>query len=238
MLEKEAAKMLEVIPGRVRGDKDSSQKFSGMVIDRQQQGLLGRRRPPLVDGGIVLPKFTEAGAFPPAAGLGARFRWANQVGKVGADKGGDGLAVALKTETGGQLIGDELKVGGLLQGDEILEKLADFWWPIRPVIPTGEVDTELGTVEQPPSSEPIKMSPADLEMEGSIGAVDQAVVKLLEDLVEDEAGDAGRQLLFDNPNWNRAAALGRGFAVLVATLRPPQTLDQGLVFQSERAVSF
>ena len=31
-----------------------------MVIDGQQQGLLFIGRPPLVDGGIVLPKFIDA----------------------------------------------------------------------------------------------------------------------------------------------------------------------------------
>ena len=34
VLEKEAAKMLEVIPSRVGGDKDRAQKFAGMVVDR------------------------------------------------------------------------------------------------------------------------------------------------------------------------------------------------------------
>jgi len=33
MLEKEPAKMLEVIPRRVGGNKDGAQKFAGMVID-------------------------------------------------------------------------------------------------------------------------------------------------------------------------------------------------------------
>ena len=58
--EKEAAKMLEMIPGGVGGNKDRAQELAGMIIDRQQQGLLFRGGPPLVDGGIVLPKFIEA----------------------------------------------------------------------------------------------------------------------------------------------------------------------------------
>ena len=35
VLEKEAAKMLEMIPGRIGGDKDRAQKFSRMIIDGQ-----------------------------------------------------------------------------------------------------------------------------------------------------------------------------------------------------------
>ena len=60
VLEKEAAKMLEMIPSGVGGDKDRAQEFAGMIIDRQQQGLLFMGGPPLVDGGIVLPKFIDA----------------------------------------------------------------------------------------------------------------------------------------------------------------------------------
>ena len=71
MLEKEPAKVLEVIPGGIGGNKDCTQKFSGMIIDGQQQGLLVGGWPPLVDGGIVLPEFVEAGTFPAAAGFGA-----------------------------------------------------------------------------------------------------------------------------------------------------------------------
>lgn len=55
VLEKETAKMLEVIPRCIGRDKDRAQEFSRMIIDREQEGLLVRRRPPLVDGGIVLP---------------------------------------------------------------------------------------------------------------------------------------------------------------------------------------
>ena len=77
VLEKEPAKMLEMIPRRIGGDKDRAQKFSGMIIDGQEQGLLVRGRPPLVDGGIVLPEFAQAGAFPAAAGFGTGF-WAGR----------------------------------------------------------------------------------------------------------------------------------------------------------------
>jgi hypothetical protein len=60
VLEKKSAKMLEMIPGGVGGDKDGAQEFAGMIIHGQQQGLFILGGPPLVDGGIVLPKFIEA----------------------------------------------------------------------------------------------------------------------------------------------------------------------------------
>lgn len=60
VLEKETAKMFEVIPGRVGGNKDRPQELAGMVINGQQEGLLLVGRPPLVDGGIMLPEFADA----------------------------------------------------------------------------------------------------------------------------------------------------------------------------------
>lgn len=58
--DKKAAKMLEMIPSGVGGDKDRAQELAGMVINGQQEGLLFIGRPPLVDGGIVLPQFINA----------------------------------------------------------------------------------------------------------------------------------------------------------------------------------
>lgn len=60
VLEKEAAKMFEMIPSGVGGDKDGTQELAGMVVNGEQQGLLFIGGPPLVDGGIVLPKFINA----------------------------------------------------------------------------------------------------------------------------------------------------------------------------------
>jgi len=113
-----------------------------MIIHGQEQGLLVGSRPPLVEGRVVLPEFAQAGAFPAAAAFGARFGPADEVGKMGADKGGDRLTMALKTEAGGQFIGHQLKVGRFLQRDKILEKLAGLRWPIWPVPATRELGAE------------------------------------------------------------------------------------------------
>ena len=146
VLAKEPAKMLEVIPSGVGGDEDRAQELAGMIIHGQQQGLFGGGRPPLVEGGVVLPKFAQPGAFPAATGLGAWGRLADEVGEMGADKGGDRLPMAFETEAAGQLIGDELKVGRFLQRDKILEELAGFRWPSAPVAATGEPRAERRSV--------------------------------------------------------------------------------------------
>jgi hypothetical protein len=58
--EKEATKVLKVIPSGVGRDKDRAQEFARMIINGQEQGLFFIGRPPLVDGGIVLPEFIDS----------------------------------------------------------------------------------------------------------------------------------------------------------------------------------
>jgi hypothetical protein len=104
-----------------------------MIIDGQEQGLFGGGRPPLVDGGIVLPKFAQARAFPAAARFGTWFRLADEVRKMRSNKGGNRLTMALETEADGQFIGRQLEVRRFLQRDKILEELARFRGPIWPM---------------------------------------------------------------------------------------------------------
>lgn len=132
--EKKAAKMLEMIPSGVGGDKDGAQEFAGMIIDGQQQGLLFRGGPPLVNGRIVLPQFIDARAFPATSGFGTGFRLADEIWKMGSGEGGHRLAMALETEAGFQFVGHQLEVGRLLEGDELLQEDDGFWRPVGPMV--------------------------------------------------------------------------------------------------------
>ena len=97
----------------------------------------------------MLPEFAQPGAFPAATGLGAWGWLADEVGEMGADKGGDRLAMPLETKAGGQFIGHQLKIGRFLQRDKIFEKPAGCRWPSWPAAATGEPRTERRTVLQP-----------------------------------------------------------------------------------------
>ena len=70
MPEKGPAEVLEVVPGGVRGYEGGAEVFAGMVIDREQKGLLGLGSPPSVDGRVMLPEFADGGALPTSLGLG------------------------------------------------------------------------------------------------------------------------------------------------------------------------
>ena len=167
-----------------------------MIIHGQQQGLLFRGEPPLVDGGIVLPQFIDARAFPSASGFGTGFRLADQVWKMGSGEGGHRLAMALETEAGFQFVGHQLEVGRLLERDELLEEGDGFRRPVRPMVAAGEFGGEVGAFSEEAGAEPVKVGAADLELEGGISDVDQPLIELLEDLLEKQVGEACGDLLF------------------------------------------
>jgi hypothetical protein len=155
-----------------------------MIIDRQEQRLFARGRPPLVDGGIVLPEFAQARAFPSAAGFGARFWPADEIGKMCADKSGDGFAMAFEAKADGQFIGGQLEVGRFLQRNEIPEELTSLRGPIGTVVATRKPGAQVRAVLYPAGAESVKVRQADVEMAAGFDGVDLPVVELLEDMLE------------------------------------------------------
>src|ERR1051325_4722506 len=104
-------RVLEMVPSGVGGYESGTHELAGVVVHSEQEGLLVLSGPPLMDGGIVLPEFAQAGAFPATA----RLRWALGEGdrrrEGGAGIGGNGSAVAVEGETSGQFIRHKLVVG-------------------------------------------------------------------------------------------------------------------------------
>jgi hypothetical protein len=196
VLEKEAAKMLEMIPRGVGGDKDRAQEFAGMIINGQQQGLFFIGGPPLVDGGIVLPEFIDAGAFPAPAGFGTRFGLAEEIWKMGSGEGGHRLAMALETEAGFQLVGHQLEVGRFLEGEELLEEGDGLRRPVGPMVAAGEPGGEAGVFAQEAGAQPVKMGATDLEEEGGLPGIHRPLIELTEDVLEKLVGEAFGELIF------------------------------------------
>ena len=162
-VEREAmAEVLKMVPRGVGGNKGASHEFAGMIIHRQQQGLFGVGWPPLVNGGVVLPEFTQAGALPAAAGFAGGWGRLHEQREVVPGISGDGFAIPLESEAGGQFIGDKLIVGRSLERQEGLEKLPDLGWPIRAMVATGGVEGEGGGMLQPGGAQAKEMRTTDV----------------------------------------------------------------------------
>ena len=148
---KGVAKVLEVVPGGISGDEEPSHQLARVIIDRQQKGLLFRGGPPLVDGGIMLPEFTDLSALPSSPGFGRRRRCIDQQWEVSAGVCSDRLAVTLEGKASRQFISDELVIGRSLERQEGGEECLHLVWPGLVMVAAREVEAEGGWMLKPGS---------------------------------------------------------------------------------------
>jgi len=97
---------------------------------------------------------------------------------------GDGLAVALESEAGGEFVGDELVVGGSLERQEALKELLDFGGPGGAMVAAGKLEGESGRMLKPSGSQAKEVSPTDAQQLGGGVRVQVAAVESVERLVE------------------------------------------------------
>jgi len=115
---------------------------------------------------------------------------------MGSGEGGDRLPVACETQACFQFIGHELEVGRFLKGQELLEECDGLGRPVRPMVAARELGGKSGAVSQPAGAEPVKVGLVDPKESGGCCAVDVAVVKLLQDVVEKRGGQTSCDLIF------------------------------------------
>ena len=104
--------------------------------------------------------------------------------------------MALETEAGFQLIGDELEVGWFLQRQELFEKSNGLGRPVRPMVAARERGGELRAFLEEAGAEPVKVGAADPELERGLLDINQPFIELPEDMLEEQIGEAFGDLLF------------------------------------------
>ena len=65
-----------------------------------------------------------------------------------------------------------------------------------PMVAARELGGEVGAFPEEAGAKPVKMGAADLELEGGISDVDQPPIELLQDLLEEQVGEAFGDLPF------------------------------------------
>jgi hypothetical protein len=124
------------------------------------------------------------------------FRLADEVREMGSDKSGHRLSMALETEAGFQFVGHQLEIRRLLEGDELLEEGNGFGRPVRPMVAARELGDQWRAFLEEAGAEPVKMGATDLKVVGGIIAVNGPSIKLTEDLLDNQVGEAICDLLF------------------------------------------
>ena len=109
---------------------------------------------------------------------------------------GDGFAVALESEAGGEFVGHELIVGGALEWEEGLQELLDLGGPGGAMAASREVEGEGGGLPKPGGAQAKEVRPANAqELSGGV-RVQIAAIKSVERLVEKLYGETFGELMF------------------------------------------
>lgn len=158
--------MAEVVPGGIGSDEATHEVEAGVIINGKQQGLLGWGIPPLVDGAVVLPEFSDVSAAEAPVWLRFSRACGYQVGKVRFDIGLDAGAGTLELAEPIEFIRHELIVGRILQGQEGFEEVVNMRWPLSPMISTASSGLVGLPVSQVVGSELIESTFANAEVSG------------------------------------------------------------------------
>jgi hypothetical protein len=174
------AEVAEVVPSRVGVNETTGDIEPGMIVDGEQQDLFGSRRPPLMDGTVVLPEFPDSGAAKPSITSRLAGRLCHQMGQVSLAVGRHRGPGALEGVEALEFIADELEVGRIEQRQEVFEKGMDVRGPAAAMVTTaGSGGIGIGLL-QPSGAELIETgSPHPKLRTGSIG-VQQTRVEIFE----------------------------------------------------------
>ena len=199
MLLEGSAKMAEVIPCGVRPDKTAGHDQARMIIDAQEQGLLGRIRPPLMDAAVVLPQLpgmsaAEATVRPHPAG-----RARHQPGKVLFHIGLDAGSGTVKPAQPLQFIRHELIVRRVLQREEAFQKPMHRLWPELAVVAAAGPGVISGFVPQPHRPELVKPAAADLKAGAGAGGIQFAVIESAQEATDVSFRKPAVDLFFSCP---------------------------------------
>lgn len=99
---------------------------------------------------------------------------------------GDGFAVAVEGEAGGEFVGDELIVGRSLERQEGLQELLDLGGPGSAMVAAGEVEGKGGRFLEPSGSQAKEVRTTDAQELGGRVRIEDAAVEVVERLVEEK----------------------------------------------------
>ena len=191
----DAAEMAEVVPGSLGGDETPRDIEAGMIIDGEQEDLFAGRGPPLMDGTVVLKKFTDSRTA--EAPIGPLFAQGggDKMWKVNFDMGLDAGSRSVETAEPLHLIRHELVIGRILQWQEAFEECAHISGPNGATVATAGIGAIGLPVAQEVSTELVEAGSADAERSGGSRCVQSLGIEIGEN-AKDESGRQAMDNLF------------------------------------------
>jgi len=175
---KGGAEVGEVVPRGVGRDETPGDIEAGMVVDGEQENLLGRGGPPLVDRAVMLPEVADFGAAETPVGAVFSLGSWNEMGEMGFDVGLDAGTRSGETAETQQLIADELVIGRVLERQEAFEKRAGLRWPRHEVVAATRAGLEAVPPVQPHATELVETGFADPQGMCSLVGIHEASIEV------------------------------------------------------------
>ena len=195
---KGAAEVAKVIPRGVCDDETRSDIEPGMIVHREQENLLVRGRPPLMDGAVVLPKFADMSPAKTPVGANARRRNREQMREVFFEislNAGTSADEAVKPL---EFIGHELEIGRTREGQKLLQKSDDVARPERTMRATARLWAKGALPSEPGGTEFVETRLCDPELRGGGGSINGGIVKSRENPADKLRRQAMDKLLFSS----------------------------------------
>ena len=169
--------MTEVVPSGVRSHETSADDFTGVIVFGENESLFLAGWPPLMDGAVVLPEFTDVGALPAPALARLGSAVFEEIGKVSTQVAGDCATRAVKSKAPSEFVGDQSAVERLAVWNKGSEEIEDIQGPRLAMVASGGLWDKTGALLPPLGAELVEPSASDAEMLLSGQGVDLAVIE-------------------------------------------------------------
>ena len=172
----------EVRPSRLVRDEATGDDFARVVVEGEDEDGFGSSRPPLMRGGIVLPKFADGAGLPAAArfwaGLGSR---RGQLRQMSAAPRGDGGAGAVKIQAAREFVGEQSEIERAAVREELAGKGSGIGRPRRGVIAAAGPRIKGSGIGEPAVTQDVEPRAAHFESCASGGGITTTGVEVSEE---------------------------------------------------------
>ena len=162
------AEVGEVVPCGVGGHETPGDIEAGMVVNGEQENLLGQSGPALVNRAVMLPEVADFGTAETPVGAGLSHGSRHEMLKMGFDVSLDAGTCAGEAAEAQQLIADELVIGRILKRKEARKKSMNLWRPRHEMVASTGAGLEAMPPAQPRATELVETGFADPQGMGSL----------------------------------------------------------------------
>ena len=170
-----------------------------MLVDSKQKNLLGRGRPPLVEGAVMLPEFADSGAAESTVNAWLTLGEWHPFGKVDFDVSFNAGPCTPEATQSQHFVADKLVIWRVLKWQKALEKGMDFRWPVAATIPSTRAATKALTVREPTSPKLVNPCSADPKQRTGPGSTQNPGIEICNDLRNELRREAMENLFLFKP---------------------------------------